>query len=45
VARFALNSSGVSEVLEFGENAVDRCAASDGLQAGDQRASGLGRDG
>jgi hypothetical protein len=36
VAHFALNSGGSSEVLEFGEEAVDRRAATDGLDAGGQ---------
>jgi hypothetical protein len=40
-ADFALNSGWASEFHEFGEDAVDRCAASDGLDAGDQRAGGL----
>jgi hypothetical protein len=45
MADFALDSGWASEVREFGEDAVDRCAASDGLDAGDQRAGGLGRCG
>jgi hypothetical protein len=36
VAHFALDSSGASEVQEFGKKAVDRCAAIDGLDGGDQ---------
>jgi hypothetical protein len=43
VAHFALDSGWASEVREFGEEAVDQCAASDGLDAGDQRAGVLGR--
>jgi hypothetical protein len=42
MADFALNSYGASEVREFGENALDRCAASDGLDTGDERTGGLG---
>jgi hypothetical protein len=34
VAHFALNSGGPSEIRDFGEEAVDRCAATDGLDAG-----------
>jgi hypothetical protein len=43
VAHFALDSGGVRGVREFGEEPVDRCAAADGLDAGDLRAGGLGR--
>jgi hypothetical protein len=43
VAYFALDSGGASDVREFGEEAVDRCAAADGLDAGDQQACGLDR--
>jgi hypothetical protein len=43
VAYFALDSVWASEVREFGEESVDRCAASDVLDAGDQRARGFGR--
>jgi hypothetical protein len=42
VAHFALDSGGASEVREFGE-VIDRCTATDGLNAGDQRAGCLGR--
>jgi hypothetical protein len=42
---FALNSGWTSELQEFGEDAVDRCAAIDGLDAGDQLAGALGRYG
>jgi hypothetical protein len=45
MADFALDSGWRSEVREFGEEAVDWCAASDGLDAGDQSAGGLGRYG
>jgi hypothetical protein len=45
MAYFALNSVGASEIQEFGEEAVDRCAAADGLDAGDERAGCLGRYG
>jgi hypothetical protein len=34
MADFVLNSGYASEVGEFGEDAVDRCATSDGLGAG-----------
>jgi hypothetical protein len=43
VVHFTLNCGWVSEVREFGEEAVDRCAASDGLDLWDQPASGLCR--
>jgi hypothetical protein len=33
-AYFALDSGWTSEVREFGKKAVDRCAATDGLDAG-----------
>jgi hypothetical protein len=33
---FALDSGWAGEVREFGEEAVDRCAATDGLDAGHQ---------
>jgi hypothetical protein len=33
VAHFAMDSGGPSEVREFGEETVDRCAAIDGLDA------------
>jgi hypothetical protein len=36
VAHFALDSSLAGEVREFGEEAVDRCAATDSLDAGNQ---------
>jgi phage-related minor tail protein len=39
---FETDSGWASEVREFGEEAVDRCAASVGLDAGDQSAI-LGR--
>jgi hypothetical protein len=42
VADFALDSGWMSKVRELGEETVDRCAAEDGLIAGDQRAGGLG---
>jgi hypothetical protein len=42
VADFALDSTWASEVRKLGEEAVDRCAASDGLIAGDQRTGSLG---
>jgi hypothetical protein len=45
MAVFALDSGWAGEVRESGEDAIDRCAASDGLDAGDQRAGGLGRYG
>jgi hypothetical protein len=35
VEHFALDSDWAIEVREFGEEAVDRCAASDGLYAWD----------
>jgi hypothetical protein len=41
-ADFAQGSDWASEVRDFGEDAVVRCAARDGLDAGDQRAGGLG---
>jgi hypothetical protein len=34
VAHFALNSDRPCEVREFDEEAVDRCAGTDGLDAG-----------
>jgi hypothetical protein len=43
MADIVLDFGWASEVRDFGEDAVDRCAASDGLDAGDQRAGGLGR--
>jgi hypothetical protein len=43
MADFALDSGWAGEVREFGEDAFDRRATSDGLDAGDQRAGGLGR--
>jgi hypothetical protein len=43
IADLTLDSGWASEVREFGEEAVYRCAASDGLDAGDQRVDGLGR--
>jgi hypothetical protein len=36
VAHFGLNSGRPGEVQEFGEEAVDRCADTDGLDAGSQ---------
>jgi hypothetical protein len=45
MADFALDSGWPCEVREFGENADDRCAVSDGLDSGDQRVGGLGRYG
>jgi hypothetical protein len=45
MADFALDSGWVCEDREFGEEAVDRCGASDGLDAADQRAGGLGQYG
>jgi hypothetical protein len=36
VAHFALDSGGASDVREFGEKVVDRCTATDGLDAGGQ---------
>jgi hypothetical protein len=42
MADFALDSGWPCEFREFGEDAVDRCAVSDGLDAGDQRVVGLG---
>jgi hypothetical protein len=45
MADFALDSGWASEVREFGEDAVDRCAGSDGLYVGDQCAGGLARYG
>jgi hypothetical protein len=36
VVYFTVDSTGVSEVLEFDEKGVDRCAAIDGLDAKDQ---------
>jgi hypothetical protein len=43
VAHFALDSGWAREVREFGEETVHWCAASDDLDAGDQRAGGLDR--
>jgi hypothetical protein len=43
MADIALDSGWAGEVREFDEDAVDRCAASDSLDAEDQRAGGLGR--
>jgi hypothetical protein len=45
MADFALDFGWASEVREFGEEAVDRCAASYGLDAGDQHAGCLGQYG
>jgi hypothetical protein len=39
---FAQDSGWASEVWEFGEQAVNRCASSDCLDAGDQRIGGMG---
>jgi hypothetical protein len=39
---FALDSGWASEVREFGEETVDHCATSNGLDVEDQRAGGLG---
>jgi hypothetical protein len=36
VMYFVLHSSGANEVRKFGEKAVDRCAAVDDLDTGDQ---------
>jgi hypothetical protein len=36
VAHFALDSGWAGEVREFGEEAVERCATTDGLDAGNQ---------
>jgi hypothetical protein len=36
VAHFAMDSGGPSEVREFGEEAIDRCAATEALDAGNQ---------
>jgi hypothetical protein len=41
MAHFSLDSGWTNEVREFGEEAIDRCATSDGLDAGDQRAGGV----
>jgi hypothetical protein len=43
MADFALAFGWVSEVWEFSEEAVNRCATSDGLDTGDKHTSGLGR--
>jgi hypothetical protein len=43
LADFALDSGWASEVREFGEDAVDRCVAIDGLDPGDQRAGSFDR--
>jgi hypothetical protein len=45
MADFALDAGWESEVQEFGEEAVNRCAASDGHDAVDQHADDLGRYG
>jgi hypothetical protein len=45
MADFALDSGWGGEVREFGKDAVDRCAVSDVLDAGDQRVGGLDRYG
>jgi hypothetical protein len=42
IAYFTLDSRGASEVRELGEEGVDCCTATDGLDAGDQRDDGLG---
>jgi hypothetical protein len=42
MADFVLDSGWASDIRELSEEAVNRCAASDGLNAGDQRAGGLG---
>jgi hypothetical protein len=36
VAHFAMDSGGLTKIRELGEEAVDRCAATDGLDAGNQ---------
>jgi hypothetical protein len=36
VAHFMLDSGWASEVREFGEKAIDGCASTDGIDAGDQ---------
>jgi hypothetical protein len=36
VVHFALDSGWAGEVREFGEEACNRCAATDGLDAGNQ---------
>jgi hypothetical protein len=43
VSHFALDPGWASKVREFGEEAVDLCAASDGHDAGVEQAGGLGR--
>jgi hypothetical protein len=45
MADFSLDSGLASQFREFCEEAFDRCAASDGLYPGDQRAGGFGRYG
>jgi hypothetical protein len=45
MADFALDSGWVSEVRECGEEDVDRCAAIDCLDTGEQRVGSLGRYG
>jgi hypothetical protein len=42
MADFALESGWTSEARELGKGTVDWCVANDGLNAGDQRAGGLG---
>jgi hypothetical protein len=42
VTDFALDSGWTREIRELGEETVERCAANDGLNAGDHRAGGLG---
>jgi hypothetical protein len=43
VEHLALDSGWASEVREFGEETVDRCAVTDGLHALDQGAGCFGR--
>jgi hypothetical protein len=43
MAYIALDSGVGSEEREFGEEAVDRCAATDSFDAGNKRAGGLDR--
>jgi hypothetical protein len=43
MADLALESVWASEVRDFGEEAVDRCAVSYDLDVGGQRVGGLGR--
>jgi hypothetical protein len=36
VAHFEMDTGGLSKVREFGEETVDRCAATDALDAGNE---------